>query len=101
MTKENNVVIEDMICAIAQIPQEHWGNLLQMIKLFQDSVNPKREKAIDPLEASLNMSKEERHRKNQAALALMRHWEETGDEQEDTETWEYLQKALEENPVSI
>jgi hypothetical protein len=50
MEEENNVVIEDnIIVAIAQIPQEHWGNLLQMIKLFQDSVNPKPKKAIDPL----------------------------------------------------
>jgi hypothetical protein len=101
MEEKNNVTMDKIVLEIAQIPQEHWGNLLQMIKLFQDSISPKPEKAIDPLEASLNMSKEERHRKNQAALALMRHWEETGDEQEDTETWEYLQKALEENPVSI
>lgn len=101
MEEKNNIVIEDMIVAIAQIPQEHWGNLLQMIKLFQDSVSPKPEKAIAPLEASLNMSKEERHRKNQALLALMLHWEEHGDEKEHTETWDYLQKALEENPVSI
>lgn len=101
MTDKNKVLIDDMIVAIAQIPQEHWGNLLQIIALFQDSVSKKQETAIDPLEASLKSSKEERTRKNQAALALLRQWEEEGDEQEHTETWEYLQKALEENPVSI
>ena len=101
MVENNNVSMDEMIVAIAQIPREHWGNLLQIIELFQDSVSHKQEKAIDPLEASLHLSKEERIRKNQAALALLRQWEEEGDEQEQTETWEFLQKALEEDRVSI
>lgn len=39
--------------------------------------------------------------RQQALSALLRKWQEEGDEQEQTETAEVLCKALEETPVSI
>ena len=38
--------------------------------------------------------------RNQGALELLRSWREKGDEQEQGETWAYLQSALNENRLS-
>lgn len=41
------------------------------------------------------------HAKQHEALTkLMQEWEEEGDEQEQTETWEFLRKALDEDRFS-
>lgn len=37
---------------------------------------------------------------NQAAIDLLRSWRETGNEQEQRETWEFLEKALDEDRLS-
>jgi hypothetical protein len=37
---------------------------------------------------------------NQALLELVESWQEEGDEQEQTETWNYLRQALDENRLS-
>ncbi|MBC6481159.1 MAG: hypothetical protein GDA56_28725 [Hormoscilla sp. GM7CHS1pb] len=38
--------------------------------------------------------------RNLAAIELLRKWTEEGDEEEQRETWEYLQKALDEDRLS-
>ncbi len=38
--------------------------------------------------------------RNNAVLALLDKWEMEGDEQEQTETWEFLQQALDEDRLS-
>jgi hypothetical protein len=38
--------------------------------------------------------------RNAAVLALLDKWETEGDEQEQTETWEFLQRALDEDRLS-
>jgi hypothetical protein len=38
--------------------------------------------------------------RNAATLALLDKWETEGDEQEQTETWEFLQQALNEDRLS-
>jgi hypothetical protein len=38
--------------------------------------------------------------RNAATLALLDKWETEGDEQEQTETWEFLQQALDEDRLS-
>lgn len=38
--------------------------------------------------------------KNAAVLALLDKWETEGDEQEQTETWEFLQQTLDEDRLS-
>ncbi len=38
--------------------------------------------------------------RNAATLALLDKWEIEGDEQEQTETWEFLQQALDEDRLS-
>ncbi|MGI8545019.1 MAG: hypothetical protein ACR2MD_16285 [Aridibacter sp.] len=39
-------------------------------------------------------------KKNQKAINLLDSWIEDGNEQEQTETWEYLKKELDENRLS-
>jgi hypothetical protein len=38
--------------------------------------------------------------RNAAVLALLDKWEAEGDEQEQTETWEFLQQSLDEDRLS-
>ena len=42
----------------------------------------------------------EQMQRNLAAIELLRKWTEEGDEEEQRETWEYLQKALDEDRLS-
>ena len=41
-----------------------------------------------------------RQAKNEAAIHLLDTWIEEGDEQEQKETWDYLQEALDEDRLS-
>jgi len=62
-----------------------------------------REIAIGELESSEvdpEVARAEQIKKNQAAIELLRSWREYGDEQEQTETWEYLRQALNEDRLS-
>lgn len=103
--ENNNVSMDEMIVAIAQIPREHWGNLLQIIELFQDSVSHKQEKAIDPylkLKEELDNPDPIVEAARQRALSdLLQEWDNEDDEEEQKETWEILHQALDEQESSI
>lgn len=61
------------------------------MKTFRQATNP------DPQPAPLTPEEKERReqiQKNQAVTELLRQWEEEADEQEQTETFNYLQKVL-------
>ena len=97
MEEENNVVIEDMIVAIAQIPQEHWGNLLQMIASFRDSIS-KQGDAIDPylqLKEELENPDTVIEAARQKALSdLLKEWDNDEDIEEQKETWKILKHSM-------
>jgi len=93
--------IADLLREIQQTPEEYWPNLLQMIQLFRETVTMKPGLSNDRVKTVDNqISRDERIQKNQGAIELLRSWEEEGDEQEQTETWEYLRKALDEDRLS-
>ncbi len=46
------------------------------------------------------VARQEQIKRNQAVIELLRSWEEEGDEEEQTETWEYLRTALDEDRLS-
>ncbi|MEQ8998216.1 MAG: hypothetical protein RID53_17110 [Coleofasciculus sp. B1-GNL1-01] len=101
--KENHALAK-LILEIQQTPEDHLPNLLQIVRLFRESVTTKpvrsqvSEQAMDEIKNPDPVKKSVR----QIALSeLLRQWEEEGDEQEQTETAEILRKALEEDPVSI
>ena len=78
--------LECLTQEIQQIPSAQWNNLLELLKMFRQSVNPPQ--TLNPPIV------------NQAALDLLRSWREDGDEDEQRETWEFLQQALDEDRLS-
>ncbi len=96
--------IADIWCEIQQTPAEHWPNLLQMIRLFRESVTktPAPSDAWKKAMDEINNPDPIVEAVRQKALGkLSRKWEEEGDEEEQTETAKILSKALDENPISI
>ena len=93
--------IAEFLRVIQQTPREYWPYLLQMMGLFRDTVTVKPaasnggEKAIDEIQTIDPIKQHE------ALSKLIQSWIDEGDEVEQTETAEYLRKALEEDPISI
>lgn len=74
--------LQTLIQEIQQIPPAQWNNLLALLQVFRKTVTPDQPKV------------------NQAAIDLLRSWREEGDEQDQRETWEFLQTALDEDRLS-
>ncbi len=55
-------------------------------------------RSLDNLDPEV--ARQEQIKRNQAVIELLRSWEEEGDEEEQTETWEYLRTALDEDRFS-
>jgi len=101
---QDNHVLAKLILEIQQTPEEYLPNLLQIVRLFRESVTMKpvksdaSTKAMDEIKNPDPVNKAVR----QIALSeLLRSWREEGDEQEQKETWEILSKALDKDGVSI
>lgn len=85
------LLINEILKELQLTPKEQWENLLQIMRTFRQATNP------DPKPAPLTPEEQERReqiKKNQAVIELLREWEEEGDEQEQTETFNYLQEVL-------
>ncbi|MGK7875766.1 MAG: hypothetical protein AB4426_21465 [Xenococcaceae cyanobacterium] len=96
------VSITELLQEIQETPREYWSNLRQIIRLFRESVTMK-PVSSDTSEQKATTEIEEAHRlsqQHQALKELTRQWIEEGDEQEQTETWEYLRTALDEDRLS-
>jgi hypothetical protein len=93
-----------LVLAIEKIPKEYWPNLLQIIRLYGESVALKdaQQKSWDKIKEELKNPDPAVELARQKALSeMLKKWEEEGNEQKQTETAEILRKALEEDPVSI
>ena len=95
---QNNNIAEVSILELLQeiqaTPREYWSNLLQIIRLFRESVT-KNSQLSNPEETG-----KENNRLAQQHIALKeltQQWIENGDEKEQTETWEYLKQQLDKN----
>lgn len=85
------LLINEILTEIQLTPQEQWHNLLQIMRTFRQATNP------DPQPVPLTPEEQQRKeqiKRNQAVIELLREWEEEGDEQEQTETFNYLQEVL-------
>lgn len=88
--KNNNlteVSIIELLEEIQTTPKEYWSNLLQIMRLFRESVTKNSQ--------SSDTSEEENQRLTQQHIALSeltQKWIEEGDETEQSETWEYLKQ---------
>jgi hypothetical protein len=99
----DNHVLAKLLLEIQQTPEEYLPNLLQIVRLFRESVTLKavRSPASKAMDEIKNPDPVKKTVQKIALSELLRKWEEEGDEQEQTETAEILKKALEESGVSI
>ena len=96
--------MEWIVLEIDKIPQAYWPNLLEIIRLFRESVMIKGEPvdAWEKVKYDLNNPDPVVDAARQKALSeTLRLWDEEGDEEEQKETWEILSKALDQGGVSI
>jgi hypothetical protein len=93
--------IADLLREIQQTPREYWPNLLQMIRLFRETVTMKPGTVGDRDNSKTEINTIDPRSQHEALSKLLQSWVDEGDEQEQTETAEYLRQALEENPISI
>ena len=102
-TRIGNEMVE-FLSVIQQTPREYWPNLLKMMRLFLETVTVKPVLSeLEPIPQKIDMTKlslEERIQRNQGAINLVNSWVEEGVEQEQTATWEYLRKVLDEDRLS-
>jgi len=72
------------------------------MRLFRESVTPKPElsEAFDQKTTPQIHEAGRLTQQHQALSQLTKQWIEEGDEQEQTETWEYLRQALDEDRLS-
>ncbi|MBD2774123.1 hypothetical protein [Iningainema tapete] len=86
-----------IVLEIDKIPKQYWSNLLQIIRVYRESVTMNTKpvdawsKAMDELKNPDPVVKAARQK---ALSELLNKWEQEGDEQEQTETAEILRKAL-------
>ncbi|WP_413174384.1 hypothetical protein [Anabaena azotica] len=99
----NNTVAENYLTEILReiqaTPKEYWPNLLQMMRVFRESVTFKPELS-NPSPSEIDAQQEKLlNQQHQALKQLTKEWLEEGEQEEQTETWEYLSQENNENPV--
>jgi hypothetical protein len=74
----------------------------QKLTLIEELTSDVRSSTTSPVTnvADWDFSTPEIARRNAAMLNLLDKWETQGDEREQTETWEFLQQALDEDRLS-
>jgi hypothetical protein len=100
----DNHVLAKLILEIQQTPEEYLPNLLQIVRLFRESVTMKPVRSHTDAKAMDEIQNPDPVKKTVQQIALselLRSWREEGDEQEQTETAEILRKALDKGGVSI
>ncbi len=94
-------LMEELVAEIEKTPKEYWSDLLNMIRVFQETVTKKPESSVElGTVDELQLSRSQQIKKNQAAIELLRSWREEGDEEEQKETGDYLRQVLDEDRLS-
>jgi hypothetical protein len=99
---QDNHLLAKLILEIQQTPEEYLPNLLQIVRLFRESVRlkPALSDISEQKAATETLEANRLAQQHKALKELTRLWIEEGDEQEQTETWEYLRQALDEDRLS-
>ncbi|BAZ08500.1 hypothetical protein NIES4071_03050 [Calothrix sp. NIES-4071] len=101
--RSDKAILADIIKEVEQTPQEQWKVLLDMIRLFRRSSETQSSSA-ETWNAVVNQIRNETSQqkaaRQQALSKLLQSWEDEGDEQEQKETLEFLQQALNQNRTS-
>ena len=99
---QDNHLLAKLILEIQQTPEEYLPNLLQIVRLFRESVTlkPAPSDISEQKAATETLEANRLAQQHKALKELTRLWIEEGDKQEQTETWEYLRQALDEDRFS-
>ncbi len=90
--------IIEILREIQETPKHYWPNLLEIIRLFRESVTIKPE-LLTFFQKELDKQEQEiLNQQHQALKELTKQWLEEGDEEEQTETWKKLTQGIDENP---
>jgi hypothetical protein len=93
-----------LVLEIEKIPKVYWQNLLQIIRLYSESVMMKaaQQDSWEKIKEDMKNPDPVVELARQKALSeVLRSWDEDGDEQEQKETWAILSKTLDEDGISI
>jgi hypothetical protein len=92
-----------LVLEIEKIPKAYWQNLLQIIRLYGESVMMKtaQQNSWEKIKEDMkNPDPVVELAKQKALSEVLRSWREEGDEQEQKETGDYLRQALDEDRLS-
>ncbi len=97
-TIEENHLIE-ILREIQATPKEYWPNLLQIMRVFRESVTFKPE-IFNHSHLEIDAQQQILNQQHQALKELTEEWLEEGEQEEQTETWEYLRQKqeIDDNP---
>ncbi len=98
----NNVAenhLTEILREIQATPKEYWQNLLQMMRVFRESVTFKPE-IFNHSQLEIDAQQQILNQQHQALKELTEEWLEEGEQEEQTETWEYLRQKqeIDDNP---
>jgi NurA-like 5'-3' nuclease len=103
IASDSEQILAKLILEIQNTPECYWLNLLQILRLFRESVtqNPAAKAGWSKVMEELKNSDNTQQSVQKIALSnLFQEWSEE-DEQEQKETWEILSRSLNEGGVSI
>jgi hypothetical protein len=83
--------LELLLYEIEAIPRAYWGDLLNTLRQFRQTIPSTAPSVVDIEQA----------RKNQAAIDLLDSWlDDTEDASEHQQAWDFLKTALDEDRLS-
>ncbi len=99
----DKTILAHIIKEVEQTPQSQWKELLQVVRQFRQSskIQSSSAEAWDAVVNQIrNENSQQKAARQQALSELLQSWEEEGDEQEQKETLEFLQQALNQDRLS-
>jgi hypothetical protein len=96
-TEENHLI--EILREIQATPKEYWTNLLQIMRVFRESVTFKPE-IFNHSQLEIDAQQQLLNQQHQLLKELTKEWLEQGEQEEQTETWEYLRQKqeIDDNP---
>ncbi|HLO88658.1 MAG TPA: hypothetical protein VK203_27115 [Nostocaceae cyanobacterium] len=90
--------LTDVLREIHATPQAYWPNLVQILRVFRESVTLKSELSNHTQSEIDTQHQDILNQQHQALKKLTKEWLEEGEQEEQTKTWEYLRQTVDENP---
>ena len=92
-------ILQEILQEIEAIPKEYWLNLLAILRAFRKTTTMTTTSISETNRDNQQQETDFLNRQHQELKKLTKQWLEEGDQEEQTETWQYLTKALEGNSL--